>query len=68
MNSSMAGVTQGIELSPANGKVNSLVPNWGTCLGCGLGPQLGTRWLIAVSLTHGCFSFSLLALSLEVNK
>ena len=39
----MAGVAQGIECWSANQRVDSLIPGQGTCLGCGPGPQWGTR-------------------------
>ena len=39
----LAGVAQWIEREPANQRVAGLIPSQGTCLGCGPGPQLGTR-------------------------
>ena len=35
----LAGVAQWIERWPANQKAASLIPGWGTCLGCGPGPR-----------------------------
>ena len=60
------GVVQWIEHGPANGKVASLVPDRGSCLGCGPGLQLGAykKQLIDVSLS---LSFSLLS-PLSKNK
>ena len=37
----LAGVAQWIEHWPVNRKVTSSIPSQGTCLNCGLGPQLG---------------------------
>ena len=58
VNSALAGVAQWTECQPVNCKVTSLIPSQDTCLGCGLGPQLGEckRQLIDVSLTHQHFS------------
>ena len=36
-----AGVAQWIEHWPVNPKVTGLISSQSTCLGCGLGPQLG---------------------------
>ena len=60
-----AGVAQGIEHQPTNLKVAGLIPNQGTCLGCGPGPWLGDmrgNQLMFLSL-----SFSLLS-PLSKNK
>ena len=38
---SVAGVAWWIEHWPINQKVTGSIPSQGTCLGCGLGPQLG---------------------------
>ena len=35
----LTGVAQWIERWPANHRVAGSIPNWGTCLGCGPGPQ-----------------------------
>ena len=40
-NIALAGVAQWVERQPANQRVTSSIPNQGTCLGCGPGPQLG---------------------------
>ena len=48
-----AGVAQWIERGPVNQRVTGSIPSWGTCLGCGPGPQLGAyerRPHIGVSL------------------
>ena len=48
-----AGVAQWIERGPVNQRVTGSIPSWGTCLGCGPGPQWGARERqphIAVSL------------------
>ena len=37
----LAGVAQWTERWPVNQRVTSSIPSQGTCLGCGLGPQLG---------------------------
>ena len=39
--SALAGVGQWIEHQPVNQRVTSSIPNQGTCLGCGRGPQHG---------------------------
>ena len=39
----LAGIAQWTECGPANQRVAGLIPSQGTCLGCGPGPQLGTR-------------------------
>ena len=39
MNSALAGVAQGIEYWPVNQRVTGSIPNQGTYLGCGPGPQ-----------------------------
>ena len=39
----LAGVAQWIECRPVNQRVVSSIPSQGTCLGCGLGPQLGAH-------------------------
>ena len=56
-----------------NRKVASLIPNQGTCLGRGPGPQLEVceKQLVNVSLAHTCFSLFLspsFFLSLKINK
>ena len=38
-----AGVAHWIECQPVNKGVAGLIPSRGTCLGCRLGPQRGTR-------------------------
>ena len=50
----LAGVAQQIEHQPEKQKVTGLIPDQGTCLGCGPGPQLGVceRQPLDVSLTH----------------
>ena len=35
------GVAQWIECWPENQRVTGSIPNQGTCLGCGPGPQMG---------------------------
>ena len=35
----LAGVAQWTECQPANQRVTGSIPSWGTCLGCGPGPQ-----------------------------
>ena len=67
------GVVQWIGCRPANLKVASSIPDWGTCLGCEPSPWLGAceRHPIDVSLAHQCFSPSLspsFPLSLRINK
>ena len=37
----LAGVAQWIECWPVNQRITSSIPSQVTCLGCGLGPQLG---------------------------
>ena len=39
----LAGVAQWTECRPVNQRVASSIPSQGTSLGCGPGPQLGTR-------------------------
>ena len=39
----LAGVAQWIEHQPANQRVIGSIPTQGTCLGCGLGPQVGVH-------------------------
>ena len=38
---SLAAVAQWIECQPVNQKITGLIASQGTCLACGLGPQLG---------------------------
>ena len=70
-NFTLTGVAQWVGHRLEKGKVTGSVPGWGTCLGCGPGPQMGTweRQSTDVSL---CFSLSpspFLLLSLEsINK
>ena len=65
----LAGVVQWIGHQPANQRVASSIPSQGMCLGCGPGPWLRVceRQSVDVSLTHQCFSPSLL-FSLKINK
>ena len=70
---SPASVVQWVGHCPVNLKVTGSIPGQGTCLDCGLGPQLGAwkRHLINVCLAHQSFSSSrspFLPLSLKINK
>lgn len=57
----VGGVAQWVKRWPADRKVTSSFPGWGTGLGGGPGPRQGAgeRQLIDVSLTFQCFSPSL---------
>ena len=50
----LAGVAQWTERRPGNPGAASLIPGWGTCLGCGPGPWLEAceRQPTDVSLSH----------------
>ena len=54
---SLAAVAQWTECWPVNQRVTGLIPEQGTCLSCGPGPQMGVhrRQPIDVSLAHPCF-------------
>ena len=39
----LASVAQWIERWPVNQMVAGSIPSWGTCLGCGPGPQCGAH-------------------------
>ena len=67
MELALAGVAQWIECRPVKRRVTVLIPVQGTCLGGGLGPQLGAQKRkphIAVFLPL----FPSLPFSLKINK
>ena len=57
----LTGVTQRVGHCPVNQHIAGSIPSQGTSLDCRPGPQLGEceKQAVDVSLTHGCFSFSL---------
>ena len=62
----LAAMAQWIQCRPVNQMVAGSIPNQGTCLGCGQGPQEG-----GVRGNHTVMFFSLspsLLLSLKINK